>query len=141
MLKRISSVRCCFHFSVFLVLQRSEAEYIYKTAPTGGVLQSVEKSSGSADDKEVETHASSSEVVTLDPRDENGGDKSPCGSGHLDADVDNLSECIGKEEGKKVSSLYHPVTREEMQQLKETENLFRSNLLKLQVLPPLTCSS
>ena len=38
---------------------------------------------------------------------------------------------------KKISGLYKPPTHSELQSLKETQDLFRSNLMKLQVLP--TC--
>ena len=105
-----------------------------KANPTGSLLRNVEESSGSVGNQKAETRAPSSQVVVPEGRNENGGNEPE--SSHLAANAGSPSGPIEKEEGMKTSSLYHPVTREEMQKLKETENLFRSNLLKLQVLCP-----
>ena len=116
----------------FPVLQGYAVES--KADLTGGLLLNVEESSGSVDNQKAEARAPSSQVVVPEERNENGGNEAE--GSHLAANAGSLSEPIEKEEGMKTSSLYHPVTREEMQKLKETENLFRSNLLKLQVLCP-----
>lgn len=102
---------------------------------TGGLLRNVEELSGSVDNQKVEKRAPSPQVVVPEERKENGGNEAE--SSHLAANAGSLSEPIEKEKEMKTSSLYHPVTREEMQKLKETESLFRSNLLKLQVLCPI----
>ena len=46
---------------------------------------------------------------------------------------DSFSKLSPATKQKNRSGLYRPLTREEMQSLKETENLFKSNLLRLQV--------
>lgn len=47
------------------------------------------------------------------------------------------TDAVIKEEGKvkksKIEGLYRPPTHDELQALKETQNLFKSNLMKLQV--------
>lgn len=127
------SIYRCFYFCMFLVLQVRVTED--KNPLIGGLLRHLDECSGSVDDKEVQTRVSPSEVVMPERIEENGDDETLCESSHLAARMDSLSEPMEKE-GKKASGLYRPVTREEMQTLKETENLFRSNLLKLQVLYP-----
>lgn len=82
-----------------------------------------------------------------------------CGS--LEAEADAMADSEGSEgeeettdvceggvtgEGKvkkpRIQGLYKPPTHDELQSLKETQNLFKSNLMKLQVPPPsLTTSS
>ena len=123
-----------FYFFMFLVLQVRVTED--KNPLTGGLLRHLDECGGSVDDKEVETGASPLVVVIAKQTEENGDDETLRESSHLAAKMDSLFEPIEKREGKKASGLYRPVTREEMQTLKETENLFRSNLLKLQVLYP-----
>lgn len=67
------------------------------------------------------------------------------GSGEEEEDVEGKSMSPGDREGRgepvrggegrrqKITGLYKPPTHEELQQLKETQNLFKSNLMRLQV--------
>jgi U3 small nucleolar RNA-associated protein 22 len=54
--------------------------------------------------------------------------------GSVDRETSEFSDkSPSKGKQKNTSGLYRPLTREEMQSLKETENLYKSNLLRLQI--------
>lgn len=105
-----------------------------KAALAGALLQDHEECVDFIEDKDTEPTTSPSEVAIPEQREEHGDDESLHENDYLAAKMDSPSQPMGKKDVKTAAGLYRPVTREELQTLKETENLFRSNLLKLQVL-------
>ena len=95
----------------------------------------------SDDDDDDLLNVDGEEIVSCGERDGSGVDvdmdgdglgmKSHTGNGNRVSD--SLSKSSSATKQKNRSGLYRPLTREEMQSLKETENLFKSNLLRLQV--------
>ena len=104
-----------------------------KAALGGGPLQDQGECIAFIEDRDAESTTSPPEVIIQERREEHGDDESLHKNDYLAAKMDSLSQPMGKKDDKAAASLYRPITREELQTLKETENLFRSNLLKLQV--------
>ena len=92
------------------------------------------------DGEELVSHSDATDSE-VDPEMEDEGGES--GEESLDGGVGVKEELSsqwreGGEKPRKKSGLYQPPTHEELQTLKETQNLFKSNLMRLQVsdLPP-----